>query len=150
MQLLKQNGYFFSLFSFRVGMFSLSSTKSEKQLSTDKDLSSSHLYYNCVSHKTSWEISFFWKINYNTAKWCLIKLNRRPASLFQIFPYSLGRQTNKNTSSKSDRETQEHSLETTKPEIPINFANFLSHSWVSLSTVFWSCQKAAAYYESSS
>lgn len=124
--------------------------KWKKQLSVDTDLSSSHLRYNCVSLKPSWEISFFWKINYNTAKWCLIKLNRRPASLFQICPYSLGRQTNKNTSSKSDRETQECSLETTKPEIPINFANFLSHSWVSLSTVFWSCQKAAACYESSS
>lgn len=83
------------------------------------------------------------------AKWRLIKLNRSHASLLQICPYSLGRKTNKSTSSKSDRETQKCSSETTKPEIPINFANFLSHSWVSLSTIFWSCQQTAACYESS-
>lgn len=120
----------------------------ETQLSPDKNLNSSQLFYNCVSLKASWEISFSWKINYNMAKWRLIKLNRSHASLLQICPYSLGRKTNKSTSSKSDTETQKCSSETTKPEIPINFANFLSHSRVSLSTIFWSCQQTAACYES--
>lgn len=51
---------------------------------------------------------FSWKINYNMSKWCLTKLNRRHAALLQIHPQSLGRETNKSTSSKSVTETQEN------------------------------------------
>lgn len=49
---------------------------------------------------------FSWKINYNMSKWCLTKLNRRHAALLQIHLQSLGRETNKSTSSKSVTETQ--------------------------------------------
>lgn len=49
---------------------------------------------------------FSWKINYNMSKWCLTKLNRRHAALLQIHLQSLGRETNKGTSSKSVAETQ--------------------------------------------
>ena len=51
---------------------------------------------------------FSWKINYNMSKWCLTKLNRRHAALLQIHLQSLGRETNKSTSSKSVTETQEY------------------------------------------
>ena len=51
---------------------------------------------------------FSWKINYNMSKWCLTKLNRRHAALLQIHLQSLGRETNKSTSSKSVTETQKY------------------------------------------